>query len=200
MKWHYIYTSSSLRLIKILVVGRLNVYVPSEDSFLLAEHAKNYFGNLALEIGSGSGIILDALSQNFNSVIGTDIDYRSLHYYKNNIPNNVMLVCCDAASTLSIKFDFIVSNPPYLPDLNKTNKDRAIDGGPTGIEYTLHFVQSAISVLKRQGKILTIISSLSHTSKLDKLIIEMNLMKRIVKVRKMFFETLFLVEISFRIS
>ena len=200
MKWHYIYTSSSLRLIKILVAGRLNVYVPSEDSFLLAEYAKNYFGNLALEIGSGSGIILNALSQNFNSVIGTDIDYRSLHYYKNDIPNNVMLVCCDAASTLSIKFDFIVSNPPYLPDLNKKIKDRAIDGGPTGIEYTLHFVQSAISVLERQGKILTIISSLSHTSKLDKLIIEMNLMKRIVKVRKMFFETLFLVEIGFRIS
>jgi release factor glutamine methyltransferase len=200
MKWHYIYTSSSLRLIKILVAGRLKVYVPSEDSLLLAEHAKNCFGNLALEIGSGSGIILDVLSQNFNSVIGTDIDYRSLHYYKNNIPNNVMLVCCDAASTLSIKFDFIVSNPPYLPDLNKTNKDRAIDGGPTGIEYTLHLVQSAISVLERKGKILTIISSLSHISKLDKLIIEMNLMKRIVKVRKMFFETLFLVEISFRNS
>jgi HemK-related putative methylase len=200
MKWHYIYTSSSLRLIKILVAGRLKVYVPSEDSLLLAEHAKNCFGNLALEIGSGSGIILDVLSQNFNSVIGTDIDYRSLHYYKNIIPNNVMLVCCDAASTLSIKFDFIVSNPPYLPDLNKTNKDRAIDGGPTGIEYTLHLVQSAISVLERKGKILTIISSLSHISKLDKLIIEMNLMKRIVKVRKMFFETLFLVEISFRNS
>src|SRR4030095_9858840 len=122
MKWHYIYTSSSLRLIKILAAGRLKVYVPSEDSLLLAEHAKNCFGNLALEIGSGSGIILDVLSQNFNSVIGTDIDYRSLHYYKNNIPNNVMLVCCDAASALSIKFDFIVSNPPYLPDLTKTNK------------------------------------------------------------------------------
>ena len=174
------------------------MYIPSEDSFLLAEYAKNYYGNWALEIGSGSGIILNALCRNFNSVIGTDIDYRSLHYYKNNIPNNVKLICCDAASTLSIKFDFIVTNPPYLPNLNKTSQDHAIDGGPTGIESTLHFVQSAVLVLQRQGKILTIISSLSCTSKLDKLIRKMNLIKKIVKVRKMFFETLFVVEISFK--
>jgi release factor glutamine methyltransferase len=108
-----------------------------------------------------------------------------------------MLLCCDAASAVSIKFDFIISNPPYLPDLNKTNQDSTIDGGPTGIEYTLHFVRSAISVLQRQGKMLTITSSLSLTSELDKLIIELNLKKRIIKERKIFFETLSLVEISF---
>ena len=51
------------------------------------------------------------------------------------------LLCCDAASAVFIKFDFIISNPPYLPDLNKTNQDGTIDGGPTGIEYTLHFVR-----------------------------------------------------------
>ena len=176
------------------------MYTPSEDSFLLADYAKQYYGNLALELGSGSGIILDTLSQNFNSVIGTDIDYMSLHYYKNNLPKNVVLVCCDAASALSIKFDFIVSNPPYLPDHNKRNNDQTIDGGRSGIESTLHFVRSAISVLQRQGKMLTIISSLSQTSKLDKLIIEMNLKKRILKVKKLFFETLSIVEISFNTS
>jgi release factor glutamine methyltransferase len=178
-------------------MGKWNMYIPSEDSFFLAEYAKHYCGDFALEIGAGSGIILNALSQNFNTVVGTDIDYRSLHYYKNNLPKNTMLLCCDAASAVSIKFDFIVSNPPYLPDLNKTNHDSTIDGGPTGIEYTLHFVRSAISVLQRQGKMLTITSSLSFTSELDKLIIELNLKKRIIKERKIFFETLSLVEISF---
>jgi HemK-related putative methylase len=176
------------------------LYTPSEDSFLLAEYAKQYYGNLALEIGTGSGIILNTLSQNFNSVVGTDIDYMSLHYCKNNLPKNVMLVCCDAASPFTIKFDFIVSNPPFLPDHDKTKKDYTIDGGPTGIESTLHFVQSAVFVLQRQGKMLTIISSLSHSSKLDKLIMEMNLKKRILEVRKLFFETLSIVEISFNIA
>jgi release factor glutamine methyltransferase len=178
-------------------VGSWNLYIPSEDSFFLAEYAKHYCGNFALEIGAGSGIIINTLSQNFDIVVGTDIDYTSLHYYKNNLPKNVMLLCCDAASAFSIKFDFIVSNPPYLPDLNNTNKDRTIDGGPTGIECTLHFIQSAVSVLQKQGKMLTIISSFSHTSELDKLIIEMNLKKKIVKIRKIFFEMLFLVEIKF---
>jgi release factor glutamine methyltransferase len=181
-------------------VGKCNLYIPSEDSFFLAEYAKFYCGNLALEIGAGSGIILNVLSENFNSVVGTDIDYRSLHYYKNNLPKNVILLCCDAASALSIKFDFIISNPPYLRDFSKTNQDHTIDGGPTGIEYTLHFVRSAVSVLQRQGKMLTITSSLSHTTKLDKLIIELDLKKRIIKERNIFFETLSLVEISFSIS
>jgi release factor glutamine methyltransferase len=175
------------------------LYHPAEDSFFLAECAKHYCGNLALEIGSGSGVILNTLSQNFNSVVGTDIDYVSLKHYKSNLPKNGALICCDAASALAVKFDFIVSNPPYLSDHDK-KKDITIDGGPTGIEATLHFIHSAVSVLQKRGKILTIISSLSDSSKLDKLIKEMNLKKRIVIVRNLFFETLYIIEISFDIA
>ena len=176
------------------------MYQPAEDSFFLAECAKHYCGNLALEIGSGSGIILNTLSQNFNSVVGTDIDYVSLKHYKSNLPKNSALICCDAASALAVKFDFIVSNPPYLSDHDKKNKDITTDGGPTGIEATLHFIHSAVSVLQKRGKILTIISSLSDSSKLDKLIKEMNLKKRIIKIKKLFFETLYIIEISFDIA
>lgn len=176
------------------------MYQPAEDSFFLAECAKHYCGNIALEIGAGSGIILDTLSQNFNSVVGTDIDFVSLQYYKSNLPKNGALVCCDAASALAIKFDFIVSNPPYLSDHDKKNKDHTIDGGSTGIEATLHFIHSAVLVLQKRGKILTIISSLSDSTKLDKLIKDMNLKKRTVKVRRLFFETLSIIEISFDVA
>jgi release factor glutamine methyltransferase len=175
------------------------LYQPAVDSFFLAECAKKYCGNLALEMGAGSGIILNTISQNFTSVVGTDIDYVSLQYSKSNLPKNSALVCCDAASAFAIKFDFIVSNPPYLSDHDK-KKDHAIDGGPTGIEATLHFIRSAVLVLQKRGKMLTIISSLSDSSKLDKLIKEMNLKKRIVKIRKLFFETLYIIEISFDIA
>ena len=176
------------------------MYQPAEDSFVLAECAKHYCGNIALEIGVGSGIILNILSQNFNSVVGTDIDYVSLQYYKSNLPKNGTLVCCNAASALAVKFDFIVSNPPYLSDHDKKNKDHTIDGGPTGIEATLHFIHSAVMVLQKRGKILTIISSLSDSAKLDKLIKEMNLKMRTVKARKLFFETLSIIEICFDIA
>ena len=176
------------------------MYQPAEDSFFLAECAKHYWGNIALEIGVGSGIILNILSQNFNSVVGTDIDYVSLQYYKSNLPKNGALVCCNAASALAVKFDFIVSNPPYLSDHDKKNKDHTIDGGPTGIEATLHFIHSAVMVLQKRGKILTIISSLSDSAKLDKLIKEMNLKMRTIKARKLFFETLSIIEICFDIA
>ena len=176
------------------------MYQPAEDSFVLAECAKHYCGNIALEIGVGSGIILNILSQNFNSVVGTDIDYVSLQYYKSNLPKNGALVCCNAASALAVKFDFIVSNPPYLSDHDKKNKDHTIDGGPTGIEATLHFIHSAVMVLQKRGKILTIISSLSDSAKLDKLIKEMNLKMRTIKARKLFFETLSIIEICFDIA
>jgi release factor glutamine methyltransferase len=176
------------------------LYHPAEDSFFLAECAKYYCGNLALEIGSGSGVILNTLSQNFKSVVGTDIDYVSLQYYKSNLPKNGALVCCNAASALAVKFDFIVSNPPYLSDHDKKNKDHTIDGGPTGIEATLHFIHSAVMVLQKRGKILTIISSLSDSAKLDKLIKEMNLKMRTIKARKLFFETLSIIEICFDVA
>ena len=176
------------------------MYQPAEDSFFLAECAKHYWGNIALEIGVGSGIILNILSQNFNSVVGTDIDYVSLQYYKSNLPKNGALVCCNAASALAVKFDFIVSNPPYLSDHDKKNKDHTIDGGPTGIEATLHFIHSAVMVLQKRGKILTIISSLSDSAKLEKLIKEMNLKMRTIKARKLFFETLSIIEICFDIA
>jgi release factor glutamine methyltransferase len=176
------------------------LYHPAEDSFFLAECAKHYCGNLALEIGSGSGVILNTLSQNFNSVVGTDIDYVSLKHYKSNLPKNGALICCDAASALAVKFDFIVSNPPYLSDHDKKNKDHTIDGGPTGIEATLHFIHSAVMVLQKRGKILTIISSLSDSAKLDKLIKEMNLKMRTIKARKLFFETLSIIEICFDVA
>ena len=176
------------------------MYQPAEDSFFLAECVKEYCGNLALEMGAGSGIILNTISQNFNRVVRTDIEYVSIQYYKSNLPKNSALVCCDAASAFAVKFDFIVSNPPYLSDHDKKNKDHTIDGGPTGIEATLHFIRSAVLVLQKRGKMLTIISSLSDSSKLDKLIKEMNLKKRIVKIRKLFFETLYIIEISFDIA
>ena len=176
------------------------MYRPSEDSFFLAECAKCYCGNLALEIGVGSGIIMNAIAQNFNNVVGTDLDYKSLQHYKSNLPDNAALVCCDTASALSVKFDFIVTNPPYLPDHDKRNKDNTIDGGPTGIEATLHFIQSAIPVLQIQGKILTIISSLSDKRKMDEYLTALNLKMRIIKVRKLFFEILSVVEITLTIA
>ena len=174
------------------------MYLPSDDSFQLARSVKCYRGKSALEIGVGSGIVLKALRENFKIVAGTDIDFASLRYCKENLSKEIMVACCDAASAFHYRFDLIVSNPPYIPIEDNEKKDSAIHGDSDGMETTLHFLKSAISVLDQDGKILIIISSLSDNMRLDALIVQMNLKRRTVMERNLFFETLRTLEISFK--
>jgi release factor glutamine methyltransferase len=168
------------------------MYIPSEDTFLLAECVKQYCGGWVLEIGVGSGVLLNLLEKNFEHVAGSDIDLRALqHCYGRS---SALLVCCDAASAFAGRFDLIVSNPPYLPD-DKV-RDSAVHGGPAGIESTIHFIESALPLLARGGKMLLVVSSLSDSSALDLLIEEKKMSKKVVKEKKLFYETLSVIELS----
>ncbi len=173
------------------------MYLPSEDSFLLAKSVEGYTGKSALEIGIGSGAVLKVLHENFQIVAGTDIDFVSVRHCKENLPNDIMLACCDAASAFRYKFELIVSNPPYLPVEDNETKDSAIHGDSNGIETTLRFIKSATSVLAENGKMLIIVSSLSNAPKIAEFIVQMNLKRRTISERKLFFETLTTIELSF---
>jgi release factor glutamine methyltransferase len=173
------------------------MYQPSDDTFLLAECIKQYSGQWALEIGVGSGLLLPLLEDNFQNVVGSDISLQAIEYCKRRNTGGAMLVCCDAASALRGMFDLIVSNPPYLPDDNRV-KDLTVHGGPTGIETTIHFICSAIPVLAQEGKIVVVVSSLANSLKLDKMLLDADIKihKRVIKEKKLFYETLSVVEIS----
>jgi release factor glutamine methyltransferase len=190
-------------------------YLPSEDSILLAECLRDYSGDTALDIGVGSGIITEALCENFKKVVGTELAFDMLKKYKENIVSNISidrekklenewafeLVCADVASAFRDNiFDLVVSNPPYLPeDYDNTGmkiQDEAIYGGKSGIEVTLKIIKSSLTTLKRGGKLLIIVSSLSNTASLQELLGMLNLnMKKIVE-KRLFFETLSVVEIG----
>jgi release factor glutamine methyltransferase len=177
------------------------MYAPSDDTFLLADCIRQYNGRWALEIGVGSGLLLDILEKNFTYVAGSDIDLQALQQCKQNKTSsvNVLLVCCDAGSAFGIgKFDLIVSNPPYLPNDKDNNNtlDHTVHGGPTGIEATIHFINSALPLLAGDGKLLIVISSLANSSALDKVVLENNMHKKVVKEKKLFYETLSIVELS----
>ena len=184
------------------------MYAPSDDTFLLADCMRQYNGKRALEIGVGSGLLLDILEKNFAYVAGSDIDLQALQHCKQQKTTtttaasaNVLLVCCDAGSAFGVgKFDLIVSNPPYLPnndnDDNNNNLDLTVNGGPAGIEVTIHFINSALPLLAVDGKLLVVISSFASSSALDKLVLEKNMHKKILKERRLFYETLSVVELS----
>jgi release factor glutamine methyltransferase len=171
------------------------MYLPSDDSIFLADIVRLYRGIFALEIGTSSGTILRELSKNFSFVIGTDIDFDSL----NNVvmmSRNERVICCDAASALqNVKFDLIVFNPPYLPN-TINHGDKSVDGGPTGIEVSIHFLTSAIDKLNSQGKILMLVSSLSDTGELDGFITKNNLVMKKIAQKELFYETLQIIELS----
>jgi release factor glutamine methyltransferase len=177
------------------------MYAPSEDTFLLADCIEHYNGRRALEIGVGSGLLLTILAKNYAYVAGSDIDLKVLQHCRLQTPSEkVLLVCCDAGSAFgSGKFDLIVSNPPYLPndDGDNSSLDPTIHGGPKGIETTIHFVKSALPLLAVDGKILIVISSFADSSALDRLVVENNMHKKVVKEKRLFYETLSIAELSF---
>src|SRR3989442_11525870 len=140
------------------------MYIPSDDTFLLADCIRQYSGKWALEIGIGTGLLLNQLEKSFTNVVGSDIDLWSLEHCRGR--SGAMLVCCDAASAFAGRFDLIVSNPPYLPDDNEV-RDKTVHGGPVGIETTIHFLQSALPLLVGNGKMLLVVSSLVDSSPVD---------------------------------
>lgn len=171
------------------------MYLPSDDSIFLSNVVNHYHGQLALEIGTSSGIILKELSKNFRIVIGTDIDFDSLKRAQSVLKND-RLVCCDAASALhDVRFDLIVTNPPYLPN-NPNHVDKTVDGGPTGIEVSIHILTSALDKLARNGKILILVSNLSDKKKLEVFVSENNLVINQIAQKKLFYEILEIIEIS----
>jgi release factor glutamine methyltransferase len=176
------------------------MYVPSDDTFLLADCIRQYSGRWALEIGVGSGLLLRMLEKNFAYVAGSDIDLQALQHSKQR-SSKALLVCCDAASAFgTVKFDLIVSNPPYLPDDDDNNnnsfRDLNVHGGPKGIETAIHFINSALPLLARDGKMLLVISSLTDSSALDNVIEEKNVHKKIIKEKRLFYETLSIVQLN----
>ncbi|MGB7707208.1 MAG: methyltransferase [Nitrososphaeraceae archaeon] len=171
------------------------LYIPSDDTIFLANTINRYSGTLALEIGTSNGIVLMELAKQFKTVIGTDIDFCSLKRLL-EMSRNQRVICCHAASALhGIKFDLIVTNPPYLP--NSTGHiDNTTDGGPAGVEITIDLLKDAIDRLEIGGKFLIIVSSISDTRKLDSFLSKNNIMVKKIAQKELFYETLQILELS----
>ena len=85
-------------------------------------------------------------------------------------------------------FDLVFFNPPYLP--SATIEDEAVDGGPTGVEVPVSFLEEGLRVLREGGTIVALLSTegdvesfLSHCSNLG-------LAVESVAEKRLFYETL----------
>lgn len=169
-------------------MNKINVYKPSDDTFLLAECIKDLKGDSALDICTGSGYIAKILSKNFRIVVATDIDKCIL-----KSDARISYICCNGASALKSRFDIITINPPYLP--SDMVSDITVDGGNEGIEVTLSLMKQCINLMHEKSRLFVVSSSLSNINKL--LDIE-ELETKIVKKKRLWFEELIVIEANLK--
>ena len=94
--------------------------------WIISNHKHQGSGLEILDIGTGSGCIAVALAKNFSkaSISGLDISEKALEVaQENTIKNQVLVSFCqkDILQTIALekKYDVVVSNPPYVRQLEK---------------------------------------------------------------------------------
>ena len=164
-------------------------YPPSEDTFFIANNIESEKGRYALDVGSGSGYLTKLLEENFEFVVGTDINFDVLKSQTYKTPN---LVCCHGSDAIAMNFDFVVCNLPYLA--TDEILDIATDGGAEGFEIPKKIFDSVMPRIRKGGKFVFVTSSLSNYQKLIDYAQNLGMRTRIIAKKKLFFEELILVE------
>jgi release factor glutamine methyltransferase len=169
---------------------RKGVYHSAEDSELLRDVVSGYSGRSCLELGFGSGSNLPRLCERFELVVATDIT-RLEHPPER--PACAELVFADRARCFKdSSFDFVVFNPPYLP--SESIDDVTVDGGRGGIEAPLSFLEEAVRVVRKPGRILLLLSSECDLEEFVKESARLGVGMKLVRKRRMFYETLLVYE------
>lgn len=150
-----------------------SVYVPHEDSFLLAEAARVHAKGRVLDLGCGTGIAGLAASQSpqVREIVFADVNFLALKLAEKNAKENGLkkkhrFVQSDLFSTLKgQKFDTVCFNPPYLPT-SKAEKiegleNAAYDGGKDGRKVLDRFLDQFAAHLAPDGILLLLNSSVS---------------------------------------
>ncbi|MBC7438538.1 MAG: peptide chain release factor N(5)-glutamine methyltransferase [Flavobacterium sp.] len=119
-----------------------NVLIPRPETeelvdWILKEAAQLQYNEI-LDIGTGSGCIAISLAKNLKNtqVFALDISGKALETAKKNAEINVVdvfFINCNILETddLNQKFDLIVSNPPYVRNLEKAEiKKNVLDNEP----------------------------------------------------------------------
>ena len=147
-----------------------NVYVPAEDSYLLADNLEIKQGQNVLEIGTGSGIVAMYASRLTDNITVTDINFDACelarkNFEDNNIENIEILFGNLFEPVENRKFDVILFNTPYLPTEEDEVLDNTInyafDGGLNGRKVIDMFLNEVGNHLNDGGIVQMIQSSLS---------------------------------------
>jgi release factor glutamine methyltransferase len=151
--------------------------VPRPETELLAELGWNFLSTLnsrlstALDFGTGTGCIAITLAEKCPNakIMALDISAEALtlakqNAAKSNVAKRIEFLQGDGFPALpeNIKFDLIISNPPYIPsaeiatlqpEVRDFDPHDALDGGADGLDFYRKLAAEAKPFLKPAGKI-----------------------------------------------
>lgn len=150
------------------------VLIPRPDTEILVEEiidiCKDINSPTIVDIGTGSGAISVSLAKYINNsfVYSLDIsdiplEVGKINAEKNEVDNRIKFLKSDVFSALEntdLKFDVVVSNPPYIrkqdiDDLDKDVKDYepilALDGGDDGLIFYRKITRDSLKFLNIKG-------------------------------------------------
>jgi release factor glutamine methyltransferase len=123
-----------------------------------------------VDIGTGSGCLAVslALERPLARVIATDVSFEALlvakrNAYAHGVSGRVHLVQTDLASSLSVRADLIVSNPPYVRDQAAALMPKdvvgyepygALFGGPDGMDVIRRLLATTAGILLPGGRLI----------------------------------------------
>ena len=150
------------------------VLIPRPDTEILIEQVLKRFKKKEsinfLEIGIGSGCIILSILKEKKSFLGRGIDVckESLKVCKDNanklnLFNRLKLFKSDIDNFHLGKYDLIISNPPYIKNLDFKNMDDevvkfepkiALDGGLDGLSEIRKVIKKSSELIKIHGKLI----------------------------------------------
>ena len=179
-----------------------NVYVPAEDSYLLADNLLIKDGQSVLEIGTGSGIVAMYASKLTDEITVTDINFDACrlaekNFRENGIENIEILFGNMFEPVKNRKFDVILFNTPYLPteegEVLEDTINYAFDGGLNGRKVIDVFLNEVGNHLNEGGIVQLIQSSLSGNEETLDMLDKSGFIAEIAASEHFFFEDITLI-------
>ena len=173
------------------------VYEPAEDTFLLAENLAVMEGDVALDVGTGTGLIALLMAKKASFVLGVDINPLAVELARENALlngiKNVEFRLSDLFERVEGKFDVVTFNAPYLPGEPEEPIDLALVGGKDGREVLDRFIQEVPEHLKPGGTVQIVQSSITGVEETLRRLEKAGLRGKIVTKRHVFFEDIVLI-------
>lgn len=189
-----------------------NVYEPREDSFLMLDALEleiTFLNNLnpvfALEVGSGSGVIITSLACVLEQCVffAIDINDQACLATKNTSQlNQCNIEVLNSNLTDGLKdclFDLVIFNPPYVVtdpgEYEKGMINKAWAGGVSGRNIIDEFIDKLPNVLSESGVCYLLLLKENDINAIQKILGKLNFTSEIILERKIVGEHLFIMKI-----